>query len=170
MDGSRNGLKSCYHDSAQIGGTYFPRDVFEITPSPTPFAHTYIHYSFGAKSQYICVYKADSSRCVSRHRLRSIYLIYDPFTHVQQCWRLFSVSQKASAGIAATRMMDTLEAFRGFAHQSVMDVVNVIARQLHSTHTLNIHYSIIPIYILYRRPRHTMYTYYIYSYNHTYNI
>lgn len=80
------------------------------------------------------IYKADSSRCFSRHRLRSIYLIYDPFAHVQQCWRLFSVPRKASTGTAATRMMDTLEEFRGFAHQSVMDVVNVIARQLHSTH------------------------------------
>lgn len=55
MDGSRNDLKSCYHVSAQIGGTYFPHDVLEITSSPTPFAHTYIHYSFEAKLQYICI-------------------------------------------------------------------------------------------------------------------
>jgi len=83
MDGSRNGLKSCYHDSAQIGGTYFPRDVFEITSSPTPFTHTYIHYSFEAKSQYICIYIKLIVRVVFQD---TDYVQYISFTtHLPMC-------------------------------------------------------------------------------------
>lgn len=84
MDGSRNGLKSCYHDSAQIGGTYFPRDVFEITPSPNPFPHTYIHYSSGLnRNIYIYIYIELIVRVVFQD---TDYVQYISFTtHLPMC-------------------------------------------------------------------------------------
>lgn len=74
------------------------------------------------------------------------YVQYISFTTHLPVWSnvgdFFSVLRKASTDTAATRMMDTLEAFRGFAHQSIMDVVNVIARKLYTQYT-----HVIPIYM-----------------------
>lgn len=99
------------------------------------------------------------------------YVQYISFTTHLPVWSnvgdFFSVLRKASTDTAATRMMDTLEAFRGFAHQSIMDVVNVTARKLYTqyTHVLHIH----AIYIVYYTDDpgtpFTHITYYIYTYN-----
>lgn len=96
------------------------------------------------------------------------YVQYISFTtHLPMCSNVgdfFGSPESLYIGTAATRMMDTLEAFRGFAHQSVMDVVNVIARQLHSTHTLYNIYIIVLyiihlylyIYIIQTTPSHNL--------------
>lgn len=97
------------------------------------------------------------------------YVQYISFTTHLPVWSnvgdFFSVLRKASTDTAATRMMDTLEAFRGFAHQSIMDVVNVIARKLY----IHTRYTYIYIYIVYYTDDpvtpFTHITYYIYTYN-----